>query len=199
MLSWCIKKQCSKYQWLIHKEKYVTHEEKLDMMKRYERNNLHLYTYNSHSIIFWATSIFYHLHVQLSIQFYVALTRNHSLSLWVPSSSKKVGCHWTPFLSTFCHSNTFRITQAVSIRHINRNKWMHNTSSADILTCLPFSWHIFLLAHFSSDPNIPPLSTHFLVFLHVLQVGFLVGICLPCYELMAQLFPEAKPMKDGAL
>ncbi|XP_052776566.1 probable 3',5'-cyclic phosphodiesterase pde-5 isoform X2 [Mya arenaria] len=32
-----------------------------------------------------------------------------------------------------------------------------------------------------------------------LEVGFLVGICLPCYELMAQVLPETKPMKDGAL
>ena len=31
------------------------------------------------------------------------------------------------------------------------------------------------------------------------QVGFLVGICLPCYELMAQVLPETQPMKDGAL
>lgn len=32
-----------------------------------------------------------------------------------------------------------------------------------------------------------------------LEVGFLVGICLPCYELMAQVLPATKPMKDGAL
>ena len=31
------------------------------------------------------------------------------LLLWVPSSNKKVGCHGTPFLSIFCHSNTFYI------------------------------------------------------------------------------------------
>lgn len=31
-----------------------------------------------------------------------------------------------------------------------------------------------------------------------LEVGFLVGICLPCYELMAQVLPNTKPMVDGA-
>ncbi|KAK3612701.1 hypothetical protein CHS0354_042228 [Potamilus streckersoni] len=31
-----------------------------------------------------------------------------------------------------------------------------------------------------------------------LEVGFLVGICLPCYELMAQVLPDTKPMADGA-
>jgi hypothetical protein len=30
------------------------------------------------------------------------------------------------------------------------------------------------------------------------QVGFLVGICLPCYELMAQVLPNTKPMVEGA-
>ncbi|KAK2187073.1 hypothetical protein NP493_178g03057 [Ridgeia piscesae] len=30
------------------------------------------------------------------------------------------------------------------------------------------------------------------------QVGFLMGICLPCYELLAQLLPESQPMVDGA-
>ncbi|XP_045160110.2 probable 3',5'-cyclic phosphodiesterase pde-5 isoform X3 [Mercenaria mercenaria] len=32
-----------------------------------------------------------------------------------------------------------------------------------------------------------------------LEVGFLVGICLPCYDLMTQVLPETKPMQDGAL
>ncbi|XP_048759916.1 probable 3',5'-cyclic phosphodiesterase pde-5 isoform X5 [Ostrea edulis] len=32
-----------------------------------------------------------------------------------------------------------------------------------------------------------------------LEVGFLVGICLPCYEVMAQILPETKPMVDGAV
>ncbi|XP_071150594.1 probable 3',5'-cyclic phosphodiesterase pde-5 isoform X23 [Mytilus edulis] len=32
-----------------------------------------------------------------------------------------------------------------------------------------------------------------------LEVGFLVGICLPCYELMAQVLPNTKPMVDGAV
>lgn len=31
-----------------------------------------------------------------------------------------------------------------------------------------------------------------------LEVGFLVGICLPCYELMVQVLPNTKPMVDGA-
>lgn len=31
-----------------------------------------------------------------------------------------------------------------------------------------------------------------------LEVGFLVGICLPCYELMARILPETKPMVEGA-
>ncbi|XP_067935026.1 probable 3',5'-cyclic phosphodiesterase pde-5 isoform X2 [Watersipora subatra] len=31
------------------------------------------------------------------------------------------------------------------------------------------------------------------------QVGFIVGICLPCYELLAQIIPASKPMVDGAL
>nr|XP_022286923.1 probable 3',5'-cyclic phosphodiesterase pde-5 isoform X4 [Crassostrea virginica] len=31
------------------------------------------------------------------------------------------------------------------------------------------------------------------------QVGFLVGICLPCYEVMAQILPETKPMVNGAV
>ncbi|XP_041484110.1 probable 3',5'-cyclic phosphodiesterase pde-5 isoform X2 [Lytechinus variegatus] len=30
------------------------------------------------------------------------------------------------------------------------------------------------------------------------QVSFIVGICLPCYDLLAQLVPSAKPMYDGA-
>lgn len=32
-----------------------------------------------------------------------------------------------------------------------------------------------------------------------LEVGFLVGICLPCYELMAQVLPNTKPMVEGAM
>ena len=32
-----------------------------------------------------------------------------------------------------------------------------------------------------------------------LQVGFIVGICLPCYELLAQIIPASKPMVEGAL
>ncbi|KAK3090258.1 hypothetical protein FSP39_010459, partial [Pinctada imbricata] len=32
-----------------------------------------------------------------------------------------------------------------------------------------------------------------------LEVGFLVGICLPCYELMAMVLPETQPMVDGAV
>ncbi|XP_061192599.1 probable 3',5'-cyclic phosphodiesterase pde-5 isoform X5 [Saccostrea echinata] len=32
-----------------------------------------------------------------------------------------------------------------------------------------------------------------------LEVGFLVGICLPCYEVMAQILPETKPMVNGAI
>lgn len=32
-----------------------------------------------------------------------------------------------------------------------------------------------------------------------LEVGFLVGICLPCYEVMAQILPETKPMVNGAV
>jgi len=31
------------------------------------------------------------------------------------------------------------------------------------------------------------------------QVGFIVGICLPCYELLAQIIPASRPMVDGAL
>ncbi|KAL5022127.1 hypothetical protein ScPMuIL_001282 [Solemya velum] len=31
-----------------------------------------------------------------------------------------------------------------------------------------------------------------------LEVGFLAGICLPCYELMARYLPESQPMVDGA-
>lgn len=30
------------------------------------------------------------------------------------------------------------------------------------------------------------------------QVGFLVGICLPCYELMSLVLPETVPMVEGA-
>ncbi|XP_067679521.1 probable 3',5'-cyclic phosphodiesterase pde-5 isoform X2 [Haliotis asinina] len=30
-----------------------------------------------------------------------------------------------------------------------------------------------------------------------LEVGFIVGICLPCYELLAQILPETAPMVDG--
>ncbi|XP_038056910.1 probable 3',5'-cyclic phosphodiesterase pde-5 isoform X1 [Patiria miniata] len=30
------------------------------------------------------------------------------------------------------------------------------------------------------------------------QVSFIVGICLPCYDLLGQLVPSAKPMYDGA-
>ncbi|XP_046544884.1 probable 3',5'-cyclic phosphodiesterase pde-5 [Haliotis rubra] len=30
-----------------------------------------------------------------------------------------------------------------------------------------------------------------------LEVGFIVGICLPCYELLAQILPETTPMVDG--
>ncbi|CAH1773312.1 unnamed protein product [Owenia fusiformis] len=30
------------------------------------------------------------------------------------------------------------------------------------------------------------------------QVGFIVGICLPCYELLANLLPGTQPMVDGA-
>eukprot|EP00057_Strongylocentrotus_purpuratus_P010920 XP_011665394.1 PREDICTED: probable 3',5'-cyclic phosphodiesterase pde-5 [Strongylocentrotus purpuratus] len=30
------------------------------------------------------------------------------------------------------------------------------------------------------------------------QVSFIVGICLPCYDLLAQLVPSAKPMYEGA-
>ncbi|XP_022097023.1 probable 3',5'-cyclic phosphodiesterase pde-5 isoform X1 [Acanthaster planci] len=30
------------------------------------------------------------------------------------------------------------------------------------------------------------------------QVSFIVGICLPCYDLLSQLVPNAKPMYDGA-
>ena len=43
---------------------------------------------------------------------------SHSLSLRVPSSSQEVGCHGTPFLSTFCHSDIFHITHAAPIHHI---------------------------------------------------------------------------------
>ncbi|XP_052274337.1 probable 3',5'-cyclic phosphodiesterase pde-5 isoform X2 [Dreissena polymorpha] len=32
-----------------------------------------------------------------------------------------------------------------------------------------------------------------------LEVGFLVGICLPCYDLMVQILPETRPMKEGAV
>ncbi|XP_021345248.1 probable 3',5'-cyclic phosphodiesterase pde-5 isoform X2 [Mizuhopecten yessoensis] len=31
-----------------------------------------------------------------------------------------------------------------------------------------------------------------------LEVGFLVGICLPCYELMGKILPETMPMANGA-
>ncbi|XP_013384526.1 probable 3',5'-cyclic phosphodiesterase pde-5 [Lingula anatina] len=31
-----------------------------------------------------------------------------------------------------------------------------------------------------------------------LEVGFLVGICLPCYELLAQVLPPTSPMVEGA-
>ncbi|KAK2149571.1 hypothetical protein LSH36_446g02072 [Paralvinella palmiformis] len=31
-----------------------------------------------------------------------------------------------------------------------------------------------------------------------LEVGFIVGICLPCYELMTQVLPKTQPMVDGA-
>lgn len=31
-----------------------------------------------------------------------------------------------------------------------------------------------------------------------LEVGFLVGICLPCYELMSLVLPETVPMVEGA-
>ena len=41
-----------------------------------------------------------------------------SLSLWVPSSNKKVSCHRTLFFSIFCHSNTFHVTRATPTRHI---------------------------------------------------------------------------------
>jgi len=37
-----------------------------------------------------------------------------------------------------------------------------------------------------------------LCIMYVLKVGFLMGICLPCYELLAQLLPESQPMVDGA-
>jgi hypothetical protein len=31
-----------------------------------------------------------------------------------------------------------------------------------------------------------------------LEVGFLVGICLPCYELLANILPQTRPMVEGA-
>lgn len=31
-----------------------------------------------------------------------------------------------------------------------------------------------------------------------LEVGFLVGICLPCYELITEIFPDATPIVTGA-
>ncbi|KAI0213878.1 putative 3',5'-cyclic phosphodiesterase pde-5 [Lamellibrachia satsuma] len=34
--------------------------------------------------------------------------------------------------------------------------------------------------------------------LPLLEVGFLVGICLPCYEVLAQMLPQTQPMVDGA-
>ena len=30
-----------------------------------------------------------------------------------------------------------------------------------------------------------------------LQVGFLSGICIPCYELLSKLIPGTKPLLDG--
>ena len=36
----------------------------------------------------------------------------------MPSSLKKVGCRGTPYLSIFCHSNTFHITQATPSCHV---------------------------------------------------------------------------------
>ena len=35
-------------------------------------------------------------------------------------------------------------------------------------------------------------------FFFLFQIGFLNGICLPCYELMAKLLPGCQPMLDGA-
>ncbi|KAK6188282.1 hypothetical protein SNE40_004492 [Patella caerulea] len=32
-----------------------------------------------------------------------------------------------------------------------------------------------------------------------LEVGFILGICLPCYELLAQVIPSTKPMLDGTI
>jgi len=31
------------------------------------------------------------------------------------------------------------------------------------------------------------------------QVGFLIGICLPCYELLSEVLPNSKPMVEGAM
>ena len=31
------------------------------------------------------------------------------------------------------------------------------------------------------------------------QVGFITGICAPCYGLLNQLIPETKPLLDGCL
>ena len=30
------------------------------------------------------------------------------------------------------------------------------------------------------------------------QVGFINGICLPCYEILARALPQAQPLVDGA-
>ena len=58
--------------------------------------------------------------VQCNVYYYCEELRafKDSLSLWVPSCSKKADFHGTPSLSSFCHSNTFRITHATPIRHI---------------------------------------------------------------------------------
>ena len=44
------------------------------------------------------------------------------------------------------------------------------------------------------------MKIHYFMYEHnvMTQVGFLLGICLPCYETLSDILPETRPMVNGA-
>ena len=65
--------------------------------------------------------------------------------------------------------------------------------------------HALIVSNWSLHILVPCSVCYSRLYCHVLihdvsflQVGFLVGICLPCYELLAQVLPQTEPMVEGA-
>ena len=92
--------------------------------------------------------------------------------MWVPSSFKNVSCHGAPFLSIFCHSNTFRITQATQIRHIACS----GSSLLSLAPC-PFYLSSFINSFCFPFPRIKcPKYCSFLSFIILRSVCFALAI-----------------------